>query len=145
MWNHNGTRFVTHGVTTTQRFVPPTGGVGVGSKDTINNNAPYGTFLQYSGEPALSGSWPAAHLEAATGTAPVAGIHAETGSVEQGFAWVVPGVRKLPLSGIYERKSNGLEDGHVVVIVEGNSFIFARTRNNDLQELKDKFAALTST
>ena len=144
MWGHDGTRFVAHRHNSIQRFVAPQT-TGFSSGDSIDGSADHGSFLQYSGQPAVNGSWPAAHLVAATGTAPVAGIHAQNGLVEQGFAWVVPGVRKLPLSGIYERRSNGIADGHVVVIVEGDSFIFARTRNNDLQELKDKFAALTSS
>ena len=110
-----------------------------------------GTFKHYDIENAHS------HLELATeGSRLVAGI-VSGGNMTSGYelqqsgvclAWVLPSTKRLlPLSGVYERSVNGIYKNKVVVAFNprDNSFTLAETRDSELQELKERFDALTNS
>jgi len=139
MWSNAGTHFV-HIPAPSTPIVPRTTST---SADSVDNGIISGSFLEYSGNKAQAGYWPNPHLVLATGGR-VAGVKTDSGvATRHAMAWVVMEKRKIPLSGIYSRTENGVAKGNTVVIVEGNSFIFAQTKDNDLEILKQKFTALT--
>lgn len=62
------------------------------------------------------------------------------------FAWVIQGEHDPPLSGFYSKSINGIHQANVVVdIQEGNTFTISATKGKEIDELKERFDALTST
>ena len=62
------------------------------------------------------------------------------------LAWVIQEKkRKLPLSGIYNTSLNGIPNGKTAILVEGDSFIMCRSRDDQVETLTEKFASLTGT
>ena len=61
------------------------------------------------------------------------------------FAWVLRRKRTLELSGLYSTSENGVPTGNTAIIQRGNFFVMARSKDDELQELSDKFAELTGT
>ncbi len=145
MWSNAGTHFVHIPSPSTPLVQGRTTSSGGSTSDSVDNGIISGSFLEYSGNKAQAGNWPNAHLVLAVpGGGGVAGVKTDSGvATRHAMAWVVMEKRKIPLSGIYSRTENGIAKGKTVVIVEGNSFIFAQTKDNDLEILKQKFTALT--
>ena len=61
------------------------------------------------------------------------------------FAWVLRRKRTLELSGLYSTSENGVPQGNTAIIQRGNFFVMARSKDDDLQTLADKFSELTGT
>ena len=59
------------------------------------------------------------------------------------FAWVLRRKRKLELSGLYSTSENGVPIGNAAIIQRGNFFVMARSKDDELQTLADKFKELT--
>ena len=62
------------------------------------------------------------------------------------YAWVIQGEHDPPLSGFYAKSINGLHQANVVIdIQEGNTFTISATKGKEIDDLKARFDALTST
>ena len=61
------------------------------------------------------------------------------------FAWVLRRKRTLELSGLYSTSENGVPQGNTAIIQRGNFFVMARSKDDDLQTLAEKFSELTGT
>ena len=62
------------------------------------------------------------------------------------FAWVIQGKHDPPLSGFYSKSINGIHQANVVVdIQEGNTFTISATKGKEIDQLRERFDALTST
>ena len=143
-WTRQGGKFVW---VTTQAPAPviPQIGSNTSTNRTLENGIVVGDVVQYSGT--TMSQYPNFHLNKATSGGVVAGLVDSGGAVaDVGMAWVIDEPRELPLSGIYQRTVNGLADGQVVVIVgKDNSFVMARTKDDDVEILRDRFNALVSS
>ena len=60
------------------------------------------------------------------------------------LAWVIKQKRELPLSGIYSTSVNGVSVGSTAIVRFGSSFIMARSRDDDVEKLKQQFSELTA-
>lgn len=61
------------------------------------------------------------------------------------LAWVLRKKRTLELSGLYSTSENGVHVANTAIIQRGNFFVMARSKDDELQTLADKFAELTNS
>ena len=109
---------------------------------SVDSVEPY-LLLQHSGQPSADG-WPHSHMTLATDS--VCAINTDTGPSERyGLVWMIEQPRTLPISGIYDRHVNGVFDCKVVVLTQENSFVFARTRDSTIEQLKARLDELVGS
>lgn len=128
-----------------------------------DSNMEAGSFVEYSGDPSTTiGSFDhnnsvinaESHLQLAqANSTTVAGVVSSVSSdkytvASNGviLAWVIrPTKRTIPLTGLYDTTVNGTASGKTVILVDGNSFIFARSKDNELDVLVERFNLLTGS
>ena len=141
-WTKQGSKFVWVTIEAPTPILPQ---IQATTNRTFENGIVVGDVVQYSGT--TMSQYPNFHLTKAQSDGVVAGLVDSTGVLaDVGMAWVIDEPRELPLSGIYQRTVNGVADGQVVVIVgKDNSFVMARTNDDEVKTLRERFNALVSS
>ena len=83
---------------------------------------------------------------ATEGSTRVAGVVTAHNTIQTGgvvLAWVLRKKRTLELSGLYSTSENGVHVASTAIIQRGNFFVMARSKDDELETLADKFAKLT--
>ena len=130
------------------------------SEKTINTgSASRGTWVEYTGQPTTTNAWFIAAATLNHNSPPiqvqpaqehskcVAGVVTDTNRVQTDgtvLAWVIRKKRTLDLSGLYDTSRNGVHVSKTAIIQNGNLFLMARSRDDDVEKLKEQFSELCS-
>ena len=161
-WRHVNGKYVHYSsdVVVTQSVAKTTTGARQASGDS---NIEPGTFVEYSGDPSTTiGSFDhnnsvenaESHLQLAQeNSKTVAGVvttaadgkYTVTSNGEILALIIRPTKRVLSLTGLYDTTVNGAPSGKTVIMVDGDSFIFAQSKDNELELLVERFNQLTGS
>ena len=75
----------------------------------------------------------------------ITGSGAQVANSGVAFAWVIQGEHDPPLSGFYAKSINGIHKANVVVDVQGSSFTISATKGKEIENLRARLDALTTT
>lgn len=75
----------------------------------------------------------------------ITGSGAQVANSGVAFAWVIQGQHDPPLSGFYAKSINGIHKANVVVDVQGSSFTISATKGKEIENLRARLDALTTS
>ena len=118
-----------------------------------------GTFVQFSGtespqqhaqaaaqknysSPTLSVEMAEPSTNCVAGVVVGANQVKSTGTV---LAWVIQQKRELPLSGVYATSINGVHVANTAIVQMGKAIVLARSKDDDVERLKQQFSQLTNS